>query len=75
MTILADDKTRYIRNAAIIAFIGNAILAILKTAVGVLSHSWALIGDGLDSSTDVLISIITLAVVKIFSKPADISHP
>ena len=70
-----DDKTRYIRIAAIIALIGNAILAAIKISAGVFSQSGALIGDGIDSSTDVIISVITLFVVKIASKPADAAHP
>ena len=40
-----------------------------------MSSSGALIGDGIDSSTDVLISIITLVIVRIISKPADKEHP
>ena len=70
-----NDKTKYIRIAAITAIAGNAVLAIFKIIVGGLSNSSALIGDGIDSSTDVLISIITLVVVRIISKPADIEHP
>lgn len=61
--------------AATIALIGNVILATLKIAVGIFSQSNALIGAGIDSSTDVIISIITLVVVKILSKPADANHP
>ena len=75
MTVNNSDKTKYIRIAAITAIAGNAVLAILKIIAGVLSNSGALIGDGIDSSTDVLISIITLVVVRIISKPADIEHP
>jgi len=59
------DKTKHIKNAAIIALIGNTILGCLKLAVGLFSGSAALVGDGLDSSADVLISIITLVVVGI----------
>ena len=69
------SKAGYIRIAAIIALLGNAILAIAKITVGFVSNSAALIGDGIDSSTDVLISIITLAVVRVISKPADAKHP
>lgn len=69
------DKTRSIRAAAIIALAGNAALAILKIVAGTLADSGALIGDGIDSSTDVLISVITLFVVRIISKPADAEHP
>ena len=75
MTIDSTDKTKYIRIAAITAIAGNAVLAMLKIIIGIFSDSGALIGDGIDSSTDVLISIITLVIIKIISKPADKEHP
>jgi len=75
VTVANTDKTTYIRTAAIIALIGNAILAALKIVAGLLSGSGALVADGMDSSADVLISIITLVVVKVISKPADAKHP
>jgi len=70
-----DKKTKYIKLAALIALLGNVILASMKIAAGIFSQSNALVGAGIDSSTDVLISIITLVVVKILSKPADANHP
>ena len=70
-----NDRTKNIRVAAIIAIAGNAVLAGIKIAAGVLSKSGALIGDGIDSATDVVVSIITLIIVKIISKPADAGHP
>ncbi|MDR2939283.1 MAG: cation diffusion facilitator family transporter, partial [Clostridiales bacterium] len=73
--IVKDDKAKYIKAAAVIGLTGNSILAAIKIILGVISGSGALIGDGIDSSADVLISIITLAVVKIISRPADENHP
>jgi len=70
-----NNKTKYIRVAAITAIAGNAALAILKIAAGTASGSAALIGDGIDSSADVLVGIITLVIVNIISKPADKEHP
>jgi len=75
MAVDHTGKTKYIRIAAITAIAGNAVLAVLKIMTGILSNSGALIGDGIDSSTDVLISIITLVIVKITTKPADAEHP
>lgn len=69
------NKTRLIRTAAIIAIAGNAVLAALKIITGAAANSAALIGDGIDSSADVLISTITLIVARIISKPADAEHP
>ncbi|MDR3123558.1 MAG: cation diffusion facilitator family transporter [Treponema sp.] len=68
-------KTRLIRLAAWIAMLGNALLAILKVYAGVRAQSLAVIGDGIDTSVDVLIAIMTLAVAKIISRPADEGHP
>lgn len=75
MTIKEIEKTKYIRIAATTALIGNLILAALKITVGITSGSSALIGDGMDSSTDVLICIVTLIVAGAMSKPADLEHP
>ena len=66
---------KYARMAAFIALGGNAALAALKLAFGAMAGSAALVGDGIDSSADVLISIVALAVVKIIAKPADREHP
>lgn len=68
-------KADYIRLAAGIALAGNAVLAVLKFIFGAASGSAALIGDGVDSSADVLIAVVTLVVVKIAAKPADKQHP
>lgn len=69
------NKNKDIRTAAVIALTGNSILAVLKILAGTFSNSFALISDGIDSSADVLISVITLVVVRIISKPADAEHP
>jgi cation diffusion facilitator family transporter len=70
-----QNKTAFIRSAAITALTGNVILAVLKICAGIFANSSALIGDGIDSSADVLICVVTLAVVRIISRPADAGHP
>jgi len=75
VTNSSSDKIKTIRLAAIIAIVGNGALASMKIIVGLVSNSGALVGAGIDSSTDVFISIITLAIVRIMSKPADAEHP
>jgi len=69
------DKNKIIRAAAIIAVAGNAVLSSLKIIAGLFSRSQALLSDGVDSLADVLISVMTLVIVKIMSKPADREHP
>jgi cation diffusion facilitator family transporter len=73
--MIENSKTKDIKTAAILAIAGNAVLAVLKVVTGIISGSGALLSDGVDSSSDVLISIITLVVVRIISKPADAEHP
>ena len=63
------------KTAALIAIIGNALLALLKIIAGIIANSSALIGDGIDSTGDVLVSIVSHYVAKIMSRPADLEHP
>lgn len=68
-------KTHYIRVAGTIALIGNAALAFIKILLAYFSKSLAVMGDGIDSSTDVLIAIVTLVISAIISRPSDKEHP
>ena len=70
-----DDRSRIIRTASLAALFGNIVLAIMKIGTGIYAGSLAVIGDGIDSSIDVLIAIMTLIVAQIISKPADENHP
>jgi len=68
-------KVQLIRAASITALIGNAVLAAIKIGTGIQSGSLAVVGDGIDSSVDVLIAIMSLIVARIISRPADEDHP
>ena len=68
-------KARLIRIASLTALFGNTLLAAAKIGIGIYAHSLAVVGDGIDSSMDVLIAIMTLVVSKIISRPADAGHP
>jgi cation diffusion facilitator family transporter len=68
-------RARIIKTASITALLGNTLLAALKTFTGLRAGSLAVLGDGIDSSVDVLISLMTLAVSRIISRPADREHP
>ena len=69
------NRSGIIKTASLIALIGNALLAVMKIAVGFASGSLAVVGDGIDSSTDVVISLMTLVVASVISRPADEGHP
>lgn len=51
---------------------GNALLAILKLIIGFVSGSFAVIADGIDSTADIISSIITLIAARVVSKPPNI---
>ncbi|MDR1175155.1 MAG: cation diffusion facilitator family transporter [Treponema sp.] len=69
------ERARIIRIAALTALFGNALLAFVKIAAGFLAGSLAVAGDGIDSSMDVLIAIMSLIVAGMISSPADEEHP
>jgi len=71
----ASEKARLIKIASLVALFGNVVLAAVKVGAGIYSGSLAVIGDGIDSSVDVLIAIMSLIVARIISRPADESHP
>ena len=70
-----DNKASIIRIASLTAIVGNSILAAVKIGTGIYAGSLAVIGDGIDSSVDVLIAIMSLVVARIISRPADETHP
>ncbi len=71
---MRDNKTKLILKASWISFGGNGILAVLKISVGLFAGSLAVVGDGIDSSIDVIISLITILTAGIISKPPDKEH-
>lgn len=54
---------------------GNISLAIIKGFAGYFGNSYALIADAIESSTDILSSILVLFGIKYSNKPADKNHP
>ncbi len=70
-----DDKGKHVRKAAVIAIAGNFALAAAKITIGLLAGSLAVLGDGIDSSTDVVIAAMSLVVASVISQPSDKEHP
>jgi cation diffusion facilitator family transporter len=68
-------RASLLRRAALIALVGNALLAASKLVFGFLSGSLAVVGDGIDSSADVVIAIVALFTSLIVDKPGDREHP
>lgn len=61
--------------AVTLALVANILLAVLKTAVGILGHSPALLADGINSTSDVVYNIVVSIFVRAAHKPADDEHP
>ncbi len=72
---MLQNRTGLIRLASYIGIGGNLLLAVLKIATGLLAGSLAVLGDGIDTSTDIATSIITLVASRIIAKPPDPEHP
>lgn len=53
----------------------NALLAVVKWTAGYFGHSYALIADAIESTTDLFSSILVLMGLKYASRPADKNHP
>ena len=68
-------RTKRIVNASLLSLAGNAVLAAGKVITGFLSGSAAVLADGIDSSTDVVISMVSVFAARVMSKPSDREHP
>ena len=53
----------------------NVLLAAVKTAVGVIGHSPALLAEGVNSTSDVAYYVVAMVFVRLANKPADDDHP
>lgn len=53
----------------------NIILSAIKTTVGVLGHSPALLAEGINSISDVAYYVVASIFVRLANKPADNEHP
>jgi cation diffusion facilitator family transporter len=53
----------------------NILLAIVKIVAGVVGNSYALIADGIESTADIVSSLVVWTGLKISSLPPDDDHP
>ncbi|NLY90251.1 MAG: cation transporter [Firmicutes bacterium] len=68
-------RLKQIKIASAIGILGNTLLALIKGGLGYMAGSLAVVGDGLDSATDVLSFIIIFFALKIMAKAPDEQHP
>lgn len=68
------DRYESTKIAGIIGIIGNIFLLIIKSFIGFISHSQAMIADAANSAGDIFASIMIFIGNKIASEPKDKSH-
>ena len=61
--------------AAQIGLLVNATLAVVKLAAGVLGHAYALVADALESTADIVASLVVWGGLAVAARPADEDHP
>lgn len=70
-----EPRLMPIKIASWVGIIGNTVLALTKIALGLISGSLAVIGDGIDSATDIFSFLIILFATRIMAKGPDQNHP
>lgn len=68
------DRYKSTKIAGLIGIIGNVFLLIIKSFIGFISHSQAMIADAANSAGDIFASLMTFIGNKIASEPSDESH-
>src|SRR3954471_15200201 len=61
--------------AALTGLLVNAALVAVKLLAGILGHSYALVADAIESSTDIFSSLIVWGGLRVTTRPADEDYP
>lgn len=69
------DRVKRIKIASWVGICGNAFLALFKIVAGSVAGSLSVVADGIDSTGDVFISIMTLYIAYLLSKPPNLRFP
>lgn len=72
---MIEKRIRTAIRAAQYSMAGNFVLALIKIAVGVVGHSFAMIADGIESVSDIFSSILVWIGLKYAARPPDRNHP
>ena len=59
----------------LLGVLGNAALALIKGVAGGFGHSYALIADAIESTTDVFSSLLLYLGLRVANQPPDANHP
>jgi cation diffusion facilitator family transporter len=75
---LTQDPAQRARTGQMVVNLGlfwNMLLAVGKTAMGIIGHSTALLSDGINSTSDVAYYIVVKIFMKLAGQPPDPEHP
>ena len=75
ITAVVADRDRLIVRTRLIGIITHVFLAAFKAAIGLLSHSIAVVLDAVNNLSDALSSLITIIGTKLSAKLPDKKHP
>lgn len=70
-----NEQNREAIKTTYLSILGNAILALAKGITGIFGHSYALIADAIESTTDIFSSVLVLFGLKYATRPPDENHP
>lgn len=75
LIMIETKRIKAIKTASWIGIGGNAFLALTKLFTGMFAGSLSVLADGIDSSSDVLTSFITLYIATLIAKPPNLKFP
>src|SRR5690606_28613651 len=70
-----QNHAKTIRRIVVVSLLANILLTILKLTFGYIAKSHALVSDGFNSFSDILVSIVMLFALKVSQKKPDFDHP
>lgn len=70
-----DTRNRLGSRAVNLGLAANIFLSIIKTTIGIIGHSPALLADGINSTSDVAYTSVVWVFMRLSRKPADEAHP
>lgn len=69
-----SSREKVLIHTSWISIIGNAVLSLSKIIIGILSGSLSVVGDGIDSATDVITSIVILYTSRVINRPPNTKY-
>jgi len=70
-----NDRKRLGLLAINLGLAANIILAVIKTGIGIIGNSPALLADGINSISDTAYYVVVVVFMRFAGKPADDEHP